>query len=146
MSNNWVSGLKPWLNYSRRHVTRVILFGVSSRVAKYASDKQATCPPTRGDKKCFCCLTETFAYLSLRILSVATKFLRWLNWETSRWHECRVRQCHARMSLSLARPMAWVLYDIIVFRFFQQTLSNMLMKLRGWLKSNTLMYKRLSQA
>ncbi len=66
-------------------VSRDLVFDVSPRMAKHASDKQATCPPSRGDKKCFYCLPELLACLSLQILSRAAKFM-WLNWETSREH------------------------------------------------------------
>ncbi len=87
---------------TRRHVARDIVFGVSPRMTKHASAKYATCRPSRGDKKCFCCLPETFACLSLRILSRVTKFPRWINWETSRGHVCD--NVARDMSPSLARP------------------------------------------
>ncbi len=60
-----------------------IVFSVSPRVTKHASDKQATFPQSRADKKCFCCLPEPFACLLLQILSRATKFPMWLNREIS---------------------------------------------------------------
>ncbi len=88
------------LNYglTRRLVARDTVFNVSPRVAKHASDKRATCPlesfACRKNKKCFCCLPETFACLLLQILSRTTKFPRWLNWETSRGHQCRARHAY----------------------------------------------------
>ncbi len=53
----------------------------------------------RGDKKCVCCLPETFMRLLLQISSRATTFPVWLNWR----HQGDINVVRD-MSPSLARP------------------------------------------
>ncbi len=77
-------------------------------MAKHASDKLATCPPSHRYKKCFCCLPGTLGCLALKIFWHNRKFLRWLNWETSKGYRARHVSLFSQ-AFSLDQPN-WSIY------------------------------------
>ncbi len=92
----------------RVHVARVIVFTVSPWMAKDASDKRATCPPSREGKKRFCCLPETFWCLSLQNFVVRYKVSNAAKLGDIEG-TCHWRQCQARHGFTFSQAFTFML-------------------------------------